>query len=270
MTKVAESITTTQNKVYDRSMTSMYVHLNSIYCFFIIYVGYIVNSLLLNYFYYYKRSNDRNSWKIQSNKGIKLEKPAVWGVPYVSNKQERDKYHTLFTTFNLINASLFALIVCELTMRGYSSMRFDTIATYTYVQLIVDTICAIIYQCVLEYYWHRLMHVPYFYKALHKYHHHYKSPEIFDDMYIHPLEAVGYYTILYSPTLVLNIHIYSFIIYMILMGVCGVLDHSGIKIKIPYIYNTEDHDKHHEMFNCNYAFPFIFMDLLHNTYYVHS
>eukprot|EP00961_Rhodomonas_salina_P271052 3662720-Rhodomonas_salina.1 len=28
---------------------------------------------------------------------------------------------------------------------------------------------------VLEYYWHRLMHIPFFYRHLHKLHHHYKS-----------------------------------------------------------------------------------------------
>jgi sterol desaturase/sphingolipid hydroxylase (fatty acid hydroxylase superfamily) len=27
-----------------------------------------------------------------------------------------------------------------------------------------------------------------------------------------------------------------------------------------------DHDMHHHYFDCNFAFPFVFMDLLHGTY----
>ena len=53
---------------------------------------------------------------------------------------------------------------------------------------------------------------------------------------------------------------------MIIMGLCGVLDHSGIIFYVPNLYDTRDHDVHHEKFDVNYAFPFIFMDVIHNTY----
>ena len=51
------------------------------------------------------------------------------------------------------------------------------------------------------------------------------------------------------------------------MGLCGVLDHSGINIIILGLYKTSDHDKHHSHFNVNYAFPFPLMDIIHGTYY---
>lgn len=35
---------------------------------------------------------------------------------------------------------------------------------------------------VSEYYWHRLMHLPWFYRTCHRYHHFYKAPTPFDDM----------------------------------------------------------------------------------------
>ena len=111
------------------------------------------------------------------------------------------------------------------------------------------------------------MHLKYFYSLFHKFHHTYKSPEPWDDMYIHPVEAIGYYIILYSPPVVYHMHRISFIIYMIIMGICGVLDHSGIKVDIPFLYNTIDHDNHHARFNVNFSFPFPYMDILHGTYY---
>jgi sterol desaturase/sphingolipid hydroxylase (fatty acid hydroxylase superfamily) len=73
-----------------------------------------------------------------------------------------------------------------------------------------------------------------FYKRFHKYHHHNKAPEPFDDMLIHPLEAFGYYCILYSPPFLVPMHPASFAAYMVLMGVCGILDHSGVKVCIQY------------------------------------
>ena len=108
---------------------------------------------------------------------------------------------------------------------------------------VLTAVAAVTWQLVWEYYWHRLMHLPPFYRRFHKVfvyilcacacayvlilidtpfpspspprtlppifvhrrrqmHHYYKSPQPFDDMYIHPLEALGYYLILYSPAFV--------------------------------------------------------------------
>jgi sterol desaturase/sphingolipid hydroxylase (fatty acid hydroxylase superfamily) len=62
-------------------------------------------------------------------------------------------------------------------------------------------------------------------------------------MYIHPLEAFGYYCILYSAPFVIPMHSYSFVLYMILMGLTGVLDHCGVKFSLPGIYDTTHHGK---------------------------
>jgi sterol desaturase/sphingolipid hydroxylase (fatty acid hydroxylase superfamily) len=32
------------------------------------------------------------------------------------------------------------------------------------------------------------------------------------------------------------------------------------------VYDTVDHDAHHSRFECNYAFPFPYLDILHGTY----
>ncbi|CAM9239204.1 unnamed protein product [Choristocarpus tenellus] len=97
---------------------------------------------------------------------------------------------------------------------------------------------SLLWQSVLEYYWHRLMHVPWVYARLHKHHHFYKSPEPFDDMYIHPLEALGYYLQLYSPPFVVYMPAASFAAYMSICGLCGVLDHSGVSFSVPGLYDT--------------------------------
>jgi sterol desaturase/sphingolipid hydroxylase (fatty acid hydroxylase superfamily) len=172
----------------------------------------------------------------------------------------------MFATTNLVIASLFAAIVSECSLYELNKMSFNSIHSYGALKIVYDIMVAIIFQSIAEYYWHRMMHLPFFYKYFHKYHHFYKSPEPWDDMYIHPIEAIGYYLILYSPPFLFTCHIYAFLIYMIIMGICGVLDHSGIQFSFPFLYNTKDHDIHHMKFDRNYAFPFPFLDIIHQTY----
>jgi sterol desaturase/sphingolipid hydroxylase (fatty acid hydroxylase superfamily) len=54
--------------------------------------------------------------------------------------------------------------------------------------------------------------------------------------------------------------------YMAIMGLCGVIDHSGIKFRVPGIYDSADHDRHHSHYIVNYSFPFPYMDLLFGTF----
>lgn len=82
------------------------------------------------------------------------------------------------------------------------------------------------------------MHLRPVYGRLHKFHHFYKSPEPFDDLMIHPLEAFGYYLQLYSPPFLIAMPLSSFLAYMAVCGVCGVLDHSGVKVSVPGLYDT--------------------------------
>jgi hypothetical protein len=57
-------------------------------------------------------------------------------------------------------------------------------------------------------------------------------------VYIHPLEAFLYYCILYAPPFLFRMPVCSFIGYMIIMGLCGTIDHSGIMISIPGFYDA--------------------------------
>ena len=240
-------------------MVVMHLSSYSLGAFFVILLGYIIQSSFLQYVFYYKSQGNKShySWKIQKDKDASIGK--LWLHPLFSNKP-RGPYHGIFSTINLLLASLFALLVTEMSSRRLNHMRFDAVASSSgWLTILKEVLFAICWQSVLEYYWHRMMHTNLFYATLHKYHHFYKSPEPFDDMYIHPLEAFGYYCILYSPPFAFEIHYMAFITYMIVMGICGVLDHAGIAFQVPLIYNTKDHDDHHLKFKVNYSFPFPFM-----------
>jgi sterol desaturase/sphingolipid hydroxylase (fatty acid hydroxylase superfamily) len=187
-------------------------------------------------------------------------------MPIFSTKPNRGVHHGLLALLNLLIASVFAGFTTECSIRRLNYMSFDRLDFGMLPHILLQILVAISYESIVEYYWHRLMHTKIFYATFHKYHHFYKSPEPWDDMYIHPLEAFGYYCILYGPPFLFKIHYSAFIAYMIIMGIFGISDHSGVKFAIPGLYNTVDHDNHHLKFEVNYSFPFPYMDLLHGTF----
>ena len=243
----------------------MSISLYSAIFFLVIVGGYIIQSLLLQYIFYCRASRDVAKWKNQPSltDGV----GAFWGLPLVSSKPNRQPYHRLFTTWNLFMAGLFAGGTAELCIRGQCRMRDLGLswADVDVLELVLATAGCVVYESVVEYYWHRLMHLRFFYATFHKFHHSYKAPEVWDDMMIHPLEAFGYYIILYAPPFIFPIRLLSFLAYMVVMGLCGVIDHSGINIRIG-IYHSADHDIHHEKFIYNYGFPFMILDYLHGTF----
>ena len=127
-------------------------------------------------------------------------------------------------------------------------------------------------QFVVEYYWHVAMHWRPLYARFHSLHHFSKAPTPFDDLLIHPLEAAGYYCILYSPAFVVpDLFVGSFLLYMAVCGVCGVTDHCGLALRCGSLYNAAEHDLHHSAgfgagVYVNLGFPFMIMDRLHGTF----
>jgi sterol desaturase/sphingolipid hydroxylase (fatty acid hydroxylase superfamily) len=168
-------------------------------------------------------------WKTQPSKG---SVGVLWGDPLLSSKPNRAPYHHIIAPFNLFMASCFAGLCAELSIRGssMSSLRYTVVpigtcaveqinsfgdaATYLWhwgqalvqgshfvynrdmglgvIRLSLELGTLVLWQSILEYFWHLLMHTPFFYTRWHKMHHWYKSPEVWDDLYIHPLEAAGY------------------------------------------------------------------------------
>eukprot|EP00128_Syssomonas_multiformis_P001965 Colp12_sorted_trinity150504_noHs@10532 len=239
------------------------MHIQALYGFLFLFFGYTGANSFLQYFFYVGKAKDVKEWKIQPAKTESLSDKGWWLPVFRLKKNRMGPNHFILATFNLLMASTFAGAVVEFTCRGSTGIHFEDASVWWEIFILVS---AITYQCVAEYYWHRIMHLPWFYRNFHKIHHYYKSPEPFCDMTIHPLEAFGYYCILYGPCVIFRIHAYTFFSYMVVMGITGVMDHSGVKASFPLLYNTEDHDKHHSDFNVNYSFPFPHMDILHGTF----
>eukprot|EP01138_Halocafeteria_seosinensis_P010069 gb/GECG01010282.1/.p1 GENE.gb/GECG01010282.1/~~gb/GECG01010282.1/.p1 ORF type:complete len:291 (+),score=18.06 gb/GECG01010282.1/:1-873(+) len=224
-------------------------------------------------------------WKNQPNDHSALKEPDEDIIPVIAlakellrgdtghHKSDRHPKHNLFATINLFMSCCFAgvTVYCILAEKSRVYFELDSHQSlmYNVLWILGLTIFTVIHESVVEYYWHVMMHTRPCYRRFHKFHHYYTSPAPFDDLFIHPLESFGYQCILWSPPFLYSQHYSVFVLYMAIMGVTGILDHCGIHFEIPNIYNTKDHDIHHEYFNVNFGFPTIYLDVIHGTYLGH-
>jgi sterol desaturase/sphingolipid hydroxylase (fatty acid hydroxylase superfamily) len=247
-----------------------------------IFIFYHVTNAVIQWLFYHRRKSETSLWRAQPEKPKvgKSSDPFVPWIPILEpllgiRQPGAEQYPRgwLLCTINTLVASLFAGIVAETAMRGGTKLYYDAIPELAFgkstaafwLAIVGEFLLITFHESVVEYVWHWAMHRPFLYKRFHKIHHHNKSPGPFNDMLIHPLEAIGYYCILYSPPFLYRIHWLSFFAYMSIMGLFGVIDHCGVKISIPWIYDSEFHDLHHEKFHPNLGFPFAFMDVIFGT-----
>ena len=197
-------------------------------------------------YYYYKRHwSSRQEWKIQPSRLA----TDIWSRPRI---------HLLYWFINTMFGAFNAAVTYHVTMQNqYIQKDLHTqLKNVVYLHVL---------HTILSYFWHRAMHIPMLYKHLHKVHHHYKSPQPFDDLFFHPLEYGTYGLLLLVPLFMFSLTPLEIILYLSPLGIFGMLDHCGIKFDMG-VYNSEHHDMHHEQFHYNFGFPFPFMDLAFGTF----
>ena len=269
------------------------VHPASLAAFGAVLVGYVALSLALQLGLYRARAASAAAWRAQPRRGYGGAAAAAraWLPALVALRGDGDgrdggepraPLHALFASVNLLVAAALAGAVTELALRGAGGCRIYgggsgagagagwLAALPPAASFARELLAACAWESAVEYAWHRAMHLPLCYRWLHRHHHVYRAPRPFDDMMIHPLEAIGYYCILYSPPFVFRMHGASFAAYMAVMGVCGVLDHCGARATLPgalaWLYDAADHDRHHELCSVNFGFPTMLIDRLAGTY----
>ena len=140
---------------------------------------------------------------------------------------------------------------------------FDVNYTFILVKLPLEVIFMLIFTDIYFYIAHRIVHIPYFYKRIHKIHHELIAPVGLGAFYCHPLEMILVnLPPVILPALLMNFSFYSLLIFNFISTINTVYNaHGGYKST-----KNQHHDIHHEKFNVNYGIN-IFMDKLFNTYY---
>ncbi|KAM0752480.1 hypothetical protein T439DRAFT_287259 [Meredithblackwellia eburnea MCA 4105] len=163
-------------------------------------------------------------------------------------------------------------------VRGHS-MLYDSIAEgpfgakggwLPYAYLAVSALAFLIFTDYAIYWIHRWLHIPFFYKRLHKPHHKWIVPTPFASHAFHPvdgyLQSVPYHMCCYM----FPIHKYMFVGLFTFVNIWSIFIHDSDMLSdsplIHYINGPAHHTLHHIYFNCNYGQYFTWGDKLGGSF----
>ena len=211
---------------------------------------------LIHYYFYVLKKSSSPSWKIQPKKWQGREKML-------------EKIPLILLNTCIISGMVGLGIHLGLSEggAGVSKMYWD-LESRGVLYLILSTGALFFWYHFALYYWHRYMHVNlWLFKKIHHVHHKYKDPIWLDALYEHPVEAFYGGIVLSSPLYLWPINGYGYLLFFAIVGIHEILDHAGVKAKIPLLSEAQAHDDHHLRFNCYYGQLLSILDNFHGTVY---
>lgn len=125
------------------------------------------------------------------------------------------------------------------------------------------------------FYWsHRWMHRPAVFRVAHAVHHASRPPTAWAAMSFHPLEALSQAFVIPLLVFVIPIHVVALGVVLTVMTVMGVANHMGWEmfprwlVEGPagrWIITASHHQRHHDLYRCNYGLYFRLWDRLCGT-----
>ena len=146
-----------------------------------------------------------------------------------------------------------------------STAAFWSLEGHSIGYVILSSVGLLLWYHVALYYVHRSMHHPVLFRWFHHLHHRAKSPMFLDALYEHPVEALWGAFVLTAPVFFVPVWAYAYFAFVALVGLHEILDHSGVRLNVPLLSASRDHDEHHRRSRVYYGQLLPFLDWLHGT-----
>lgn len=135
---------------------------------------------------------------------------------------------------------------------------------FNVIRCIADIIYSALMSDLIFFITHKILHNKNFYHLYHKLHHEVNAPVGLSAAYLTPMDFYSNIVSIYLPPILLSCHQITVVIWVILSTMNTVMvAHGG------FSFVSSFHDKHHEVFNCNYGIG-LWVDKLFGTEYIPS
>jgi sterol desaturase/sphingolipid hydroxylase (fatty acid hydroxylase superfamily) len=119
------------------------------------------------------------------------------------------------------------------------------------------------------FYWtHRLLHVPFLLRHVHRVHHLSRMPSALTAFSFHPIEGLIQFGVLLPAVVLLPIHPLAYLAFSVASHVGNTLGHLGYDLmpaRVPFFQGAPDHDLHHSAIRTNFGLYFPFWDKVMGT-----
>lgn len=183
----------------------------------------------------------------------------------VNNKNYIKKTNINSNYFRIITCNyIFAMIYLFLFIYFFKNIIFNNSDT----NILLEIGKSILYLLIIDflfYWYHRTVHRNKILKKnFHDLHHEYYSIPS-DSLYISVCELFTTITLIFVPSLFLNIRLETFIIILSLYYIHQLYIHSESTLDISILISSKFHEDHHKIGGGNYSVVFPFLDSLLNT-----
>lgn len=182
----------------------------------------------------------------------------------------REFYWSMVTTVIFAFGGRVLFLMKE---RGHT-LIYENISDYGWTYFFLSVPLLMFLHDTYFYWTHRLMHHKWIFKWVHRVHHDSRVPSPLAAFSFDPVEAVVEATILPVLAMVIPIHPIAFLIFLMVMTVLGVVNHTGYELYFrgfgehpigKWIISATHHDHHHRHYQHNLGLYFTWWDRLMKT-----
>ena len=175
---------------------------------------------------------------------------------------------------NLAQAAFFtcALVVSHTVApagKAYDRIYLSVEGWSGWLYLLVSAVLFFLWTDLAAFTVHRLLHLPWAYRRIHKWHHAHVQPTAFSSLALHPGEMFCMQAGVFLGLFLIPLHPAAILANLLYIHIHNVIDHSGVYLEswLPWQPTTLFHDDHHRFFHVNYGQSLMLWDRLLGTMY---